>query len=152
MMTLPRDEMEFVLALRGARGFQFRGQWLCFFPEGQLYSLHVGGASQKERRDKQGNDLRAQCNHPGKDLMAGGEEFKRCLVDRTDRTTLLIGRAGERILQKLREKQGYIRIHIQASQVVLVVKNPPAHAGDIRHVGSIPGSERSPGGGHDKPL
>ena len=85
-------------------------------------------------------------------MMAGGEEFKRCLVDRTDRTTLLIGRAGERILQKLREKQGYIRIHIQASQVVLVVKNPPAHAGDIRHVGLIPGSERSPGGGHDKPL
>ena len=32
-----------------------------------------------------------------------------------------------------------------ASQVVLVVKNPSANAGDIRNVGSIPGSGRSPG-------
>ena len=32
------------------------------------------------------------------------------------------------------------------SQVVLVVKNPPANAGDE---GSIPGSGRSPGGGND---
>ena len=28
-----------------------------------------------------------------------------------------------------------------ASQVALVVKNPPANAGDIRYVGSIPGSQ-----------
>ena len=27
-----------------------------------------------------------------------------------------------------------------ASQVLLVVKNPPASAGDVREVGSIPGS------------
>ena len=27
------------------------------------------------------------------------------------------------------------------SQVVLVVKNPPVNAGDVRHTGSIPGSE-----------
>ena len=30
-----------------------------------------------------------------------------------------------------------------ASQVVLVVKNPPVNAGDMRDVGSIPGWERS---------
>ena len=36
-----------------------------------------------------------------------------------------------------------------ASRVVLVVKNPLANAGDT---GSIPGSERSPGGGHGSPL
>ena len=35
----------------------------------------------------------------------------------------------------------------RASQMVLVVKNPPASAGDIRHAGSVPGSGRSPGGG-----
>ena len=35
-------------------------------------------------------------------------------------------------------------------QVVLVVKNPPANAGDARDAGSIPGSVRSPGG--DNPL
>ena len=33
-----------------------------------------------------------------------------------------------------------------------VVKNPPANAGDIRDVGSIPGSERFPGGGHGNPF
>ena len=36
--------------------------------------------------------------------------------------------------------------------VVLVVKNPPANAGDIRHVGSIPGLGRSAGGGNGNPL
>ena len=30
--------------------------------------------------------------------------------------------------------------------MALVVKNPPANAGDIRNVGSIPGLGRSPGG------
>ena len=30
-----------------------------------------------------------------------------------------------------------------------LVKNPPANAGDV---GSIPGSERSPGGGNGNPL
>ena len=39
-----------------------------------------------------------------------------------------------------------------ASQVVLVVKNPPASAGDIKDAGSVPGSARSPGGGHGNPL
>ena len=39
-----------------------------------------------------------------------------------------------------------------ASQVALVVKNPPANAGDIGDLGSIPGSGRSPGGGHGSPL
>ena len=33
-----------------------------------------------------------------------------------------------------------------------MVKNPPANAGDIRDVGSIPGLGRSPGGGHGNPL
>ena len=38
------------------------------------------------------------------------------------------------------------------SKVVLVVKNPPVTAGDIRDLDSIPGSRRSPGGGHGNPL
>ena len=33
-----------------------------------------------------------------------------------------------------------------------MVKNPTAHAGDIRDVGLIPGSERPTGGGHGNPL
>ena len=39
-----------------------------------------------------------------------------------------------------------------ASHVALTVKNPPAKAGDIRDAGPIPGSGRSPGGGHGSPL
>ena len=39
-----------------------------------------------------------------------------------------------------------------ASQVVLVVENPPANAGDIRDAGSIPGWGRSPGGGQPTPV
>ena len=34
----------------------------------------------------------------------------------------------------------------------LVVKNPPANAGEIRDVGLIPALGRSPGGGHGSPL
>ena len=34
----------------------------------------------------------------------------------------------------------------------LMVKNPPANAGDVRDLGSIPEWGRSPGGGHGNPL
>ena len=40
----------------------------------------------------------------------------------------------------------------RASQVMLVVKNPPASEGDVRNVGSIPGSGRSSGEGNGNPL
>ena len=40
----------------------------------------------------------------------------------------------------------------RASEVVLVVKNPPASAGDIKDAGLIPGSGRSPGEGLGNPL
>ena len=43
-------------------------------------------------------------------------------------------------------------LHMRASQVVLVVKNPPPSAGDIRDTGLIPGSGKSPGGEHGNPL
>ena len=36
--------------------------------------------------------------------------------------------------------------------MALVVKNPPANARDVKDTGSIPGSERYPGRGHDNPL
>ena len=39
-----------------------------------------------------------------------------------------------------------------ASNMALVVKNPPTSAGDIRNVSLTPGSGRTPGGGHDNPL
>ena len=33
-----------------------------------------------------------------------------------------------------------------------MVKNPPASARDTRDIGSVPGLERSPGGGNGNPL
>ena len=41
---------------------------------------------------------------------------------------------------------------VWVSQVVLVVNNPPTNAGDMRDMGSIPGSGGSPEGGHSNPL
>ena len=35
---------------------------------------------------------------------------------------------------------------------MLVVKNPLANTGDVRDLGSVPGSGRSPGGRHGNPL
>ena len=37
-------------------------------------------------------------------------------------------------------------------KVALVIKNPPSNEGDTRDMGSIPGSERAPGGGHGNLL
>ena len=39
-----------------------------------------------------------------------------------------------------------------ASQVALVVKNPPANEGNMRDAGLISGLGRSPAGGHGNPL
>ena len=36
--------------------------------------------------------------------------------------------------------------------MALVVKNPPANAGDLRDTGSIPGLRRFPRGGNGNPL
>ena len=43
-------------------------------------------------------------------------------------------------------------IFFRDSQVVLVVKNLTANAGDIRDTDSILETGRSPGGGHSNPL
>ena len=43
-------------------------------------------------------------------------------------------------------------MQIGASQLGLVVKNTIANAGDLKDAHSIPGSGRSPGGGHGNSL
>ena len=43
-------------------------------------------------------------------------------------------------------------IPFQGASVALLVKNLPTSAGDVRPLGSIPGSGRSPGGWHGNPL
>ena len=59
-------------------------------------------------------------------------------------------------LKKVEDGSGFEMDHsygiIGASQGVLVVKNTPANAGDIRDIVLIPGSGRAPGGGNDNPL
>ena len=47
---------------------------------------------------------------------------------------------------------GVTLISAWASQVALVVKNPPANAGDRRDVGLISGWGRSRGGAHGNPI
>ena len=49
-------------------------------------------------------------------------------------------------------EQNLSDIPFQGASVALVVKNLPTSAGDVRHLGSIPGSGRSPGGWHGTPL
>ena len=43
-------------------------------------------------------------------------------------------------------------VSLGAFQMVLVVKNPPANAGDIRDKGPFPELGRSPGGGNGQPT
>ena len=43
-------------------------------------------------------------------------------------------------------------MHKLGFPVALVVKNLPANGGNVRDVDSIPGSGRSPGGGHSNPF
>ena len=64
-------------------------------------------------------------------------------------------RNGTSVTTQREEARGFAYKHVkisQASQEVLMVKNPPANAGDIRDACSIPYSGRSPGGGHENPL
>ena len=46
----------------------------------------------------------------------------------------------------------WIHVYVEASQVELMVKNPPDISGDARTLGLIPGLGRCPGGGNDNPL
>ena len=48
--------------------------------------------------------------------------------------------------------RGEARKNKRASQVALVLKNPPVNAGDIRDAGLISGSSRSLGGGNGDSL
>ena len=43
-------------------------------------------------------------------------------------------------------------VNLRASQVVIVVKNPPANAGDVRDMSLIPGLRRSAEEGNGNPF
>ena len=56
--------------------------------------------------------------------------------------------------ENLKKKKILLKVTavFQASLVTLLVKNPSADARVLRNTGSIPGSGRSPEGGHGNPL
>ena len=59
------------------------------------------------------------------------------------------GGLGVLVGGRLREVADILHL---ASQMAIVVKNPPANAGDERDSGSVPGLRRPSGGGHGSPL
>ena len=65
---------------------------------------------------------------------------------------MLKGEKKEKLPQLFSCELGSFLYPSRASQAAAVVKTLPASAGCIRDAGSIPGSGRSPGGGHGNPL
>ena len=59
---------------------------------------------------------------------------------------------ASRALTKWRGRYGFMKAGEDPSNAALVVKKPPASAGDIRDAGLIPGLGRSSGGGNGNPL
>ena len=55
------------------------------------------------------------------------------------------------ILTCTRQREA-MQLLLPTHQVALVIKNPPANSGDLRDMGSIPGSGRSPGEGNGNPF
>ena len=53
------------------------------------------------------------------------------------------------LLETILQCFGFLKEYFGASLVAQMLQHPPANAGDL---GSIPGSGRSPGGGHGNPL
>ena len=70
----------------------------------------------------------------------------------TGRPGVLQSMGLQRVVHDCATELNWTELQYRASWVVLVVKNPPANAGDARHMGLIPESGRSPGGGHGNPL
>ena len=74
-------------------------------------------------------------------------------VDRTRKGVWLSHSDCENLSLDCLRRGGYsLFTHLGSSRVALVVKNPPAKAGDIWDAGSIPRSGRSSGGGHSTPF
>ena len=59
---------------------------------------------------------------------------------------------GSLFQNRHQENSSGIGMTLPTFKVMTVVKNPPANAGDLRDLASIPGSGRSPGGGHGNPV
>ena len=76
-------------------------------------------------------------------------------MDRGDWQATVRGIAKDSDITQLLNNNKHTHTHTHmpgASQVALVVKNLPVNVGNVRNMGLILGSGRSPGGGHGKPL
>ena len=78
------------------------------------------------------------------DALSSGQAVKNscCSVKLIEEATV------DRYLRKYLRLFRLMYISLSASQMVLMVKNGPANAGDVRDAGLISGSGRSPRGGH----
>ena len=56
------------------------------------------------------------------------------------------------IWQDFKSLSDFVYTFLRSSRVALLVKKPPASAGDRRDADLIPGTGRSPGGRHGNPL
>ena len=94
-----------------------------------------------------------------------GGKFKRthCFFLYMGSALDMIYRGGRQgLISRVQVNKRYLAIRIRVAdwspasrgspQVALVVKNPPANAGDVRDMGLIPGSGRPPGEGNDNPF
>ena len=83
-------------------------------------------------------------------MLHGKKNFKTCIHRETPALSNLLLAPGV-CLPWVSFDQSW-RLSKWASQMELVVKNLPANAEEVRDVASIPGLERSPGGGHGNPF
>ena len=61
------------------------------------------------------------------------------------RNRAYLAKYDEGLMKQKTWREGGRYVNYWASQVALVVKNLPANTGEVRDVGLIPGSRRSPG-------
>ena len=117
-------------------------------PRTELWAVHklvgytVHGVAKSQLRPRPW----AHRHRPLRDMDARRQGAEKTRNQDVTRDTLLRSSAVKR-----RENVCSI-MPVGASQVVLVIKNPPANARDLRDAGSIPGSGRFPRGGHGNPL
>ena len=111
-----------------------------------------------EKRAEAGKDWRLEEKETTEDEMVGwhhrlnGHEFEQALgVGDRQGSLACCSPWGCKELDTT-ERLNWTEVCLRASQVSLVVKNQPASVGDLRDMGSIPGSGRSLGAGHSNAL